>query len=229
MYVNGRLFLLRLSKHCANVVIPCRRVRRTKLTGPRKEIPPAFYGIFTPLWNSKPTARKVIILLTKARNLPIPSAIWNQPTLYRPIYLSILILSCHLHTGLPSGFFPSGVRTKTLYVFLFSSCMPHARPIYFLNSAGWVHIMKLIHYVYWTAHHLDSWIKIDQLGVTCFIISLFNAKHVSNVSTSIFRNLRLICWVISWVLLLWFDVCWCYGVVRVGWCGILKQAEALVQ
>ena len=73
-----------------------------------------------------------------------------------------------------------------------------------------------------------NWIKRDQLDVTCFIISLFNAQHVSNVSTSILRSLRLICWVISWVVLLWFDVCWCYGVVRLGWCGILMQAEALV-
>ena len=32
----------------------------------------------------------------------------------------------------------------------------------------------------------------DQLDVTCFIISLFTAQHVSNVSTSIFRSLRLI-------------------------------------
>ena len=47
-------------------------------------------------------------------------------------------------------------------------------------------------YVYWTVHHLDSWIKGDQLDVTCFIISLFNAQHVSNVSTSILRSLRLI-------------------------------------
>jgi hypothetical protein len=44
-------------------------------------------------------------------------------------------------------------------------------------------------YVYWTMHHLDSWIKIDQLDVTCFIISLFTAQHVSNVSVSIFRSL----------------------------------------
>ena len=29
------------------------------------------------------------------------------------------------------------------------------------------------------------------------------------------------CRVISCVVLLWFDVCWCYGVVRLGWCGIL--------
>ena len=82
-------------------------------------------------------------------------------------------------------------------------------------------------YVYWTVHHLDSWIKIDQLDVTCFI-SLFTAQHVSNVSTSIFRSLRLICWVISCVVLLWYDVCWCYGVVRLGWCGIRMQAESLI-
>ena len=37
-----------------------------------------------------------------------------------------------------------------------------------------------------------SRIKIDQIDVTCFIISLFTAQHVSNVSTSIFRSLRLI-------------------------------------
>ena len=76
-------------------------------------------------------------------------------------------------------------------------------------------------------HHLDSWIKRDQLDVTCFIISLFNVQHVSDVNTSIFRNLRLICWVISWDVLLWFDVCWCYIVVWLGWCVIRMQAEAL--
>ena len=77
-------------------------------------------------------------------------------------------------------------------------------------------------------HHLDSWIKRDQLDVTCFFISLFKAQHVSDVNTSILRSLRLICWVISWVVLLWFDVCWCYVVVWLGWCGIRRQAEVLV-
>jgi len=67
--------------------------------------------------------------------------------------------------------------------------------------------------------YTTCWITIDQLDVTCFIISLFNAQHVSDVNTSILRSLRLICWVISWVVLLWFDVCWCYGVVWLGWCG----------
>ena len=33
-------------------------------------------------------------------------------------------------------------------------------------------------------HHLDNWAKRDQLDVTCFIISLYNAQHVSDVNTS---------------------------------------------
>ena len=43
------------------------------------------------------------------------------------------------------------------------------------------------------------------------------------------RLLATYCGFISCVELLWFDVCWCYGVVRLGWCGILIQAEALFQ
>jgi len=40
---------------------------------------------------------------------------------------------------------------------------------------------------------VDGGIKRDQLDVTCFIISLFNAQHVSDVNTSIIKSLRLIC------------------------------------
>ena len=29
-------------------------------------------------------------------------------------------------------------------------------------------------------------------------------------------------------ILLWFDVCWCYVVVWLGWCGIRMQVDALV-
>jgi hypothetical protein len=42
------------------------------------------------------------------------------------------------------------------------------------------------------------------------------------------ETLVLICWVISWVVLLWFDVCWCYVVVLLGGFGILMQAETLL-
>jgi len=40
-------------------------------------------------------------------------------------------------------------------------------------------------------------------------LALFFAQHVSNASTFIFRSLRLCVGV-----LLWFDVCWRYGVVE---------------
>ena len=73
-----------------------------------------------------------------------------------------------------------------------------------------------------------GWIKTDQLDVTCFIISLFTAQHVSNVSTSIFRSLRLICSYFIGCIALVRRVL-VLGVVRLGWCGTLMQAEALLQ
>ena len=79
-----------------------------------------------------------------------------------------------------------------------------------------------------------------------FLFQLFNAQDVSDVNTSILRSLRLICWVISWVVLLWYDACWLLGVYQfavnkiiiiiiiiiiiwLGWYGILMQAVALLQ
>ena len=66
----------------------------------------------------------------------------------------------------------------------------------------------------------SSWIKIDQLDITYFIISLFTAHHVSDVSTSIFRILRLIVDL--------FHVLYCSGSMRVGvtvwfgWGGVVS-------
>ena len=61
---------------------------------------------------------------------------------------------------------------------------------------GWVGVVSVLQasdgYVYWNVQHCDSWVKGDQLEVTSFIISLFNAQHVSDVNTSILRNLRLL-------------------------------------
>ena len=75
-------------------------------------------------------------------------------------------------------------------------------------------------YVYWTVHHLDSWIKIDQLDVTCFIISLFTTQHVSNVSTSIFTSLRLI---VDLFHVLYCSGSMCVGVtVWFGWDGVVS-------
>jgi len=68
--------------------------------------------------------------------------------------------------------------------------------------------------------HLDSCIKIDQLDVTCFIISLFTAQHVSNVSTSIFRSLRF---TVDLFHVLYFSGSMCVGVtVWFGWGGVVS-------
>jgi hypothetical protein len=69
-------------------------------------------------------------------------------------------------------------------------------------------------------HHFDSGIKIDQLDVTCFIISLFTAQHVSNVSTNIFRNLRII---VDLIHVLYCSGSVCVGVtVLFGWGGVVS-------
>ena len=88
------------------------RVLLEKLTGLQlfKKFP-AFHG-----------TRRFITALTSVRHLslswarPIQS-IYPHPTSWR----SILILSTHLGLGLPSGVFPSGFPTKTLYT-------PHSSP-----------------------------------------------------------------------------------------------------
>ena len=68
--------------------------------------------------------------------------------------------------------------------------------------------------------YYDSWIKIDQLDVTCFILSLFTAQHVSNISTSIFRSLRLI---VDLFHVLYCSGSMCIGVtVWLGWGGVVS-------
>ena len=69
-------------------------------------------------------------------------------------------------------------------------------------------------------HAEDSWIKTDQPDVTCFIISLFTAQHVSNVRTSIFRSLRLIAGLFH---VLYCSGSMCVGVtVWFGWGGVVS-------
>jgi len=62
--------------------------------------------------------------------------------------------------------------------------------------------------------------KIGQLDVTCFIISIFTAQHVSNVSTSIFRSLRLI---VDLFHVLYCSGSMCVGVTLwFGWGGVVS-------
>jgi len=88
------------------LLTPRCRVLLEKLTGLQlvKKFS-AFYGI-----------RRFITTLTSVRH---PSLSWTSPiqsTYPHPTsWRSILILSTHLRLGLPSGIFPSGLPTKTLY------------------------------------------------------------------------------------------------------------------
>src|SRR5215472_6555298 len=66
---------------------------------------PAFHG-----------TRRFITALTSVRHLSLSWASPIQSTCPHPTsWRSILILSTHLRLGLPSGLFPSGFPTKTLY------------------------------------------------------------------------------------------------------------------
>ena len=106
------------------LLTPWCRVLLEKLTGLQlvKKFP-AFHG-----------TRTFITALTTVRHLslswasPIQS-IYPHPTSCR----SILILSTHLTLGLPSGLFPSGSPTKTLYTPSPHPYAPHVQPISFFS------------------------------------------------------------------------------------------------
>ena len=98
------------------LLTPWCRVLFEKLTGLQlvKKFP-EFHG-----------TRRFITALTSVRHLSLSwtspvQSIYPHPTSWR----SVLILSTHLRLGLPSGHFPSGFPTKTLYTPLSSTIKQH--------------------------------------------------------------------------------------------------------
>ena len=100
-------FNLQLETTPSSIVLP-EKLRVLELL---KKLP-AFYGI-----------RRIITAFTTAHHVSISWARWIQSTPSHPIYFlkSLLILYSYLCLGLPSGFFPSGLPTKTAYATLLSS------------------------------------------------------------------------------------------------------------
>ena len=100
------IYLCNQGIHFTYLITPCSRVLLDKLTGLQlvKKFR-AFYG-----------TRRFITALT---SIPLLSISWASPIQSTYPHLTswryILILSTHLHLGLPSGLFPSGFSTKTLY------------------------------------------------------------------------------------------------------------------
>ena len=103
--VNCRKFFNNVSDNTYLLTTWC-KVLLEKLTGLQlvKKFP-TFYG-----------TRRFITVLTSVRFLSLSWANPIQSTYpHSTSWRSILILSTHLRLGLPSGFFPSGFPTKTLY------------------------------------------------------------------------------------------------------------------
>ena len=100
------------------------RVLLEKLTGLQlvKKLP-AFDG-----------TRRFITALTSVRHLSLS---WASPIQsiypYHTSWRSILILSTHLHLGLPSGLLSSGFPANTLYTPSPHPYAPHAQPISFFS------------------------------------------------------------------------------------------------
>ena len=98
--------VLELHDRIAYILAPWSRILLEKLSGFQ------LVKKFSALYGS----RRFIITFTRARHLSLSWAISIRSISPKPTsWGSILILSSHLRLGFPSGLFPSGFPTKSLY------------------------------------------------------------------------------------------------------------------
>ena len=142
--------------------------------------------------------RRFITAITSIRQLslswasPIQS-IYPHPTSWR----SILILSTHLRLGLPSGLFPSGFPTKTLYTPSRHPYAPHAQPISFFSIIYKIYIyiipFEYYHYIcYGLIADQKICSKISSLQILfpaclCHFISSFKSCPINRHEHYIFE------------------------------------------
>ena len=116
---------------------------------------------------------RFITALTSVRHLSLSWASPIQSTCAHPTsWRSILILSTHLRLGLPSGLFPSGFPTKTLYTPLSSpiraTCPAHLILLDFITRT----------ILGGSTKHLSPRLIIDVgLVASCWVISLHHTFH----------------------------------------------------
>jgi hypothetical protein len=95
-----------------------------------------------------------------------------------------------------------------------------ANALEYSRGSSHTYILELYVNIFKVHNISDIWLKIEQIDVTCFIISLFTAQHVSNVITSIFMSLRLI---VELFHVLYCSGSMCVGVtVWFGWGGVVS-------
>ena len=78
--------------------------------------------------------RRFFTALTSVRHLSLSWASPIQSTYPHPTSWRSILITTHLRLGLPSGLFPSGFPTKTLYAPSPHPYAPHAQPISFFSS-----------------------------------------------------------------------------------------------
>ena len=109
-FLRVQLCFTKWDRTATYLLTPRCRVLLEKLTGLQlvKKFP-AFYG-----------TRRFITALTSVRHLSLSWVSPIQSTYPHPTsWKSILILSTHLRLGLPSGLFPFGFPTKTIYIYIY--------------------------------------------------------------------------------------------------------------
>ena len=147
-YLPTYILTYLLTHSLTHPLYPWCRVLPEQLTGLQlvKKFP-AFHG-----------TRRFITALTSVCHLSLSWASPIQSTYPHPTsWRSIIILSTHLRLGLPSGLFPSGFPTNTLYTTSTLTYAPHAQPISFFSILS-------------PAQHWVS--STNHLGLRCAVSSI---------------------------------------------------------